>query len=283
MLSLIPRQIIPTTTTTNIFIGITLSCLLLSRLRYSSLTFTSNIITNNNNIQLLQNINLETKRRVIIVGDVHGCADELKLLLQKTLFDKSKGDQLLLVGDLVRKGPKNGEVIDVVMENEGISVRGNHDHYAILDSQNKLQLNSKQLQYLSSMPLALSFQFQNLPYYIVHAGLLPGTKPVENDMMEMMTMRNVIRNSSNNNNVENSWHASTKTSEGLPWAEAWFGPQHVIFGHDAKRKLQQCKYATGLDSGCVYGGELTALVLPGHELVNVPSLQPKRFGGNNDD
>lgn len=52
-------------------------------------------------------------QRKIIIGDVHGCYDELKRLLEKAKFDEA-ADKLIFVGDLMDRGPQSYEVFDFV-------------------------------------------------------------------------------------------------------------------------------------------------------------------------
>ena len=54
---------------------------------------------------------------------------------------------------------------------------------------------------------------------------------------------------------------------GTPWAQRWRGPTQIVFGHDARRNLQVEDFATGIDTGCCYGRQLTALVLNPGEVI----------------
>jgi hypothetical protein len=85
---------------------------------------------------------------------------------------------------------------------------------------------------------------------IVHAGIAPGKRPESSTRDELLTLRDV---------------------DGRPWFASWRGPETVIFGHWSRRGLVDEPLAKGLDTGCVYGGRLTALRWPSGELVSVPA------------
>ncbi|CAN0133648.1 unnamed protein product, partial [Hapterophycus canaliculatus] len=63
--------------------------------------------------------------RIIAIGDVHGCVNELKDLVRKVEY--WPGDLLLFLGDLVAKGPSSAGVVRTARELGGVSVRGNHE------------------------------------------------------------------------------------------------------------------------------------------------------------
>lgn len=66
-------------------------------------------------------------KRLVIVGDVHGHLSELKRLLGKVKFDRSNGDHLIFVGDLVNKGPDSAGVVQLAMDLGASAVRGNNE------------------------------------------------------------------------------------------------------------------------------------------------------------
>lgn len=82
----------------------------------------------------------ETPDRLIVIGDVHGCLDELQELLlkcnydyrDKNILENKKQQQVLLLGDLVNKGPYSAEVLRFVRESGFLCIRGNHDDAALV-------------------------------------------------------------------------------------------------------------------------------------------------------
>ena len=73
----------------------------------------------------------EGKRRLIFVGDIHGCKDELLDLLRKVKFDKNM-DHLICTGDVVSKGPDSLGVVDTLIALNASSVRGNHEDKVLI-------------------------------------------------------------------------------------------------------------------------------------------------------
>lgn len=210
-------------------------------------------------------------RRTLIIGDVHGCLDELSALLVKC--DARGDDDVVLVGDLVAKGPDSQGVVQLVRERGFRAVLGNHDAHVLKIRAGTLEkipkkthadaarsLKEADWALLEALPLYLRLD-PALRTLVAHGGLVPG---VPLDQQERSTVINL-------RSITPEGKPSKKIDAGVPWASVWPGPEHVVFGHDAMRGLQQYEHATGLDSGCVYGRELTALILPERRFVTVPA------------
>lgn len=210
--------------------------------------------------------------RVIFIGDVHGCAEELELLLKTVSYVPS--DRLVLVGDLVAKGPDSRAVVRAVQELGAYAVRGNHDqrvldYYAAQQRGEALpEMKPQHAQVMSTLD-ASDFAFlESLPFWlrvpaynvlVVHAGVVPGKPMEQQSPRDLVTMRSLKPDGT----------ASSRMSDGALWASEWHGPEEIVFGHDAIRGLQHHPFAVGLDTGCVYGRELTAYLLPERRLVSV--------------
>ena len=213
--------------------------------------------------------------RTIVIGDVHGCLDELQDLLRACAIDWS-ADRVVLVGDLVAKGPDSRGVLQLARERKIEAVLGNHDAKVLTfapdtsatDESHKSSkqharvartLHAADWAYLGGLPLYRDLLEVNV--VVVHAGLIAGIPLAHQPRDLIINMRSITPEGEPSKRVE----------AGVPWGSRWPGPRHVVFGHDAVRGLQQHPFATGIDTGCVYGRALTALILPDHRLVSVPA------------
>jgi len=210
--------------------------------------------------------------RTLVIGDVHGCRDEAEDLLRRC--DYTADDDVVFVGDLVAKGPDSVGVIDLCLRTGARSVLGNHDdavlsylhakaagvpspflkpsHTPVVES-----LAPHHIAYLESLPLWLALPEYNV--LVVHAGLVPGVALADQERALLLNMRTLRADGS----------GSKVAEDGVLWGTRWHGPEFVIFGHHALAGLQQHPFALGLDTGCAYGRQLTACVLPERTIVSV--------------
>src|ERR1051326_2097018 len=207
--------------------------------------------------------------RTIIIGDIHGCFDELGDLLG--LINLQADDRVIAVGDLITKGPKSSQVLDLFINDPRFSsVVGNHDRairqylrgepVPLTKQQRDViqQLDDdrqRYAQFLRSLPYIIE-----LPsHLIVHAGIRPGValdEQMASDLTEIRTMG-----------------ADPARRKGTAWYKIYRGPKTILFGHWPKKKPKRAAFAIGLDTGCVYGGHLTGYIIESDEFVSVPARE----------
>ena len=199
--------------------------------------------------------------RTIVIGDVHGCADELQDLLRAA--GAGPQDRLISVGDLIGKGPDSRAVLDWAMKAPNLECAlGNHElrflrHWKLgpapdekpADRETRAQLLPRvdeYLRFIESWPLYIARRH----YLVVHAGFDPRKSLRGHDADELTNIRRL-------------------DDDETPWYEAYEGRRLVVFGHWARHEPVIRENVIGLDTGCVYGGALSALILPERRVISV--------------
>ncbi|KAH3688681.1 hypothetical protein WICPIJ_000328 [Wickerhamomyces pijperi] len=226
--------------------------------------------------------------RLIIIGDVHGSLQYLKNLLAKVGFNKDK-DQVIFMGDLITKGDKSMATLDYAMENSFKGVLGNHELNVLskyisnrdiqfddndvfrlpkskygFDDESILsrKLNSSHIEYISALPFTMDL------------GLVPHT----DDNGNFLTAKEGLADHMGVPNPKASLD-TINVGECLAIEKDWYAPYNkvmrskakptvVFYGHHAGKGLNIREFTKGLDSGCVYGDQLSAIVVWTETIVN---------------
>lgn len=236
--------------------------------------------------------------RHIIVGDVHGCREELHELLLQVGY-RPGWDQLVLVGDLVDRGPHSVGVLRWVRELEAaggaVSLAGNHEekivryHHLLAHALGaEAQLTESQLQVYRQLAPADLDWISRRPYFfkgpgflVVHAGICP---QIHHTLEDLDRNREARRRLVRIRHVDAFGNMLKLIQAGVPGARPWqevydgrFGV--VVHGHWRCGEVMRGPFSYGLDTSCCYGGKLTAMVftdLQRPAFVSVPARQTYR-------
>jgi len=189
---------------------------------------------------------------IYVVGDVHGCRRELEALL--AALDPAEQDLVLFVGDLIRKGPDSRGVVELVRDTpNAFSIRGNNEDKLVHGRVDVPELDPV-ADYVESLPVVISFG----DALLVHGGVDTGRPLAEQDVECLLNTRSVP--------PENGY-------DGPFWFDEYEGPERVFFGHTVLDAPVVTEHVVGLDTGCVYGGSLTAYDYRAEEAVSVPAFE----------
>lgn len=235
-----------------------------------------------------------------IIGDIHGCADELLALLHRLGYQitpktgeedglhytvrHSEGRRVIFLGDLVDRGPNTPGVLRLAMDMEAshmaLCVPGNHDIKLLRKLHNHNVHVShgleKSLEQLGREPPAFiqrvtRFLEGLVSHYVLDDGKLVVAHAGMPEAMQGRASRKVY---------DFALYGET-TGEadefGLPvryqWTTDYRGAAIVVYGHTPVVKPEWLNHTINIDTGCVFGGRLTALRYPEQDLISVAAAQ----------
>jgi len=229
----------------------------------------------------------------VFIGDLQGCADELEDLLAALPYDPQR-HTLWFTGDLVNRGPASLRALRRVIELGADSVLGNHDVHLLaaaagrrtpkpsdtIDDVLAAPDREALLDWVRHRPLIKTWD----DILLVHAGIRPewddperiaraleariaaGELPLDDpDLRFLTTVRHLT---DDGEQVETD---ATGISDSAPWDHFYLGDRTVVCGHWAARGLVVKERLRALDSGCVWGGKLTAWIAEEDRIISVPA------------
>ncbi len=226
-----------------------------------------------------------------IIGDVHGCFDELYALLTRLGYTNGtgtlnhpEGRKAVFLGDLVDRGPKVPEVLKLVMSmtdsGNALAVPGNHDTKLMRKLRGRdVRIThglAESLQQLEREPpefkeQVASFIDSLVSHYVLDEGRLVVAHAGLKEELQG-------RGSGKVRDFAQYGETTGETDEfGLPvrynWAAEYRGKAMVVYGHTPVPEPEWLNGTICIDTGCVFGGKLTALRYPEKELVSVDAFQ----------
>ena len=203
-------------------------------------------------------------KRDILIGDIHGCFDELTSLLDA--LDVTANDRLISVGDLVDRGPDSVRLWEFFRDRPHAHViMGNHERKHVRGvlsySQEIVRLQfGDQYDAFREWAATLPYYRETRDYIAVHGGYEAGL-PLADQREDVLA------------GTTSGTRYLERRFDGADWTDQVRGPRPVVFGHRVvgDAPVWFGEHAVGLDTGACHGGFLSALVVPGFTLHRVPA------------
>lgn len=222
---------------------------------------------------------------IVAVGDIHGCLEEFDELLKTIQYNKNQM-RLVLLGDLMDRGPDPIGCVRRARELDVECIMGNHEekHLRWRKHQKKFEetgksnpmkpmapaeaaaneaLNDQDWTWMKNLPLKLDL---GLNWWAVHAGCEPRYTLAKQNPSQIMRVRYV-----DERGVGKALNPDKSQPEGtVYWDMQWKGPENLIYGH-CVHDLEKVRWTRGnsvtclgIDTGCCFGGHLTAALMTNH-------------------